>query len=398
MNRVVFAYSGSAEGTVCIHWLQHQRNMQVATFTANLGQGGYLEPTGELAMDVGVESAHVGDLRGRFVHDYVIPTLKANAEAAIGRPLSSALARPLIATEIVKIAVEDSRGYVGHGGKPMSADQTQFQGSVASLAPQLKVMAPLREWGMKSRDDVLAYAARYGIDINPKMLLPYSLDRNLWGLRIQGPELDDLWTAPAESVFQLTCSPLDAPAKPEDVMIGFEAGVPVSLDGEAVDLLTMIGKLNDLAGKHAIGRYDIVENRMTGVRARRLYEAPAATLLYSAHIALENIVLSRELLYCKADLSRQFAGLIYSGQWFSDLRKALSAFFDQTQVHVTGEVNLRLYKGGHTVLGRRSPCSMYDCERDAPEVDVLDGAAMGGYAKIMSLPLKTEARRAAREL
>lgn len=397
MDRVVFAYSGSVEGTACIHWLQRQRNMQVATFTANLGQGGYLEPIGELAMDVGADSAHVGDLRKRFVDEYIVPTLKANAEAAIGRPLSSALARPLIATEIVKIAVEDTRGYVGHGGKPMSADQTQFQGSVASLAPQLKVVAPLREWGMKTREEVLAYTKRYGIEVDPATLLPYSMDRNLWGLRIQSEELDDLWAPPPEKVFRLTRSPLDAPADPEDIVIGFEAGAPASLDRESTDMIAIIERLNELAGAHGIGRYDIVENRMTGVRARRLYEAPASTLLYAAHVALENIVLSRELLYCKADLSRQFAGLIYSGQWFSDLRKALSAFFEQTQAQVTGEVSLRMYKGGYTILGRRSPYSMYDCERDAPDVDMSDGEAMGGYAKIMSLPLKTEARRGALE-
>ena len=397
MNRVLLAYSGSVEGTVCIDWLQHSRHMEVATLSANLGQGEALQAIGERALETGAETAHLQDLREEFARDYVVPTLKANAEAAVGRPLSSALSRALISAELAKIAVEDNRSHVGHAGKPMSADQTQFEGSVASLAPNLRVIAPLREWELHTRDDVLAYANKHDIEVDPARLQAYSVDRNLWGVRLQCPELDELWGAPPEHIYQITRSAQDAPDKPDEVVIGFDAGVPVSLDGKPTALLPLIETLTELGGLHGIGRHDIVEDRMTGVRARRVYEAPAAAVLYAAHTALESIVLSRSLLRCKAELAKQYAELIYAGRWFSDLRQSLSAFVDGAQRYVTGEARLQLYKANIVVLGRRSPCSMYNAERNAPAHDRLDGEAMGGYAKIMSLPLKTQARRAERK-
>lgn len=393
MDRAVIAYSGSVYGTVAVHWLQCKRSCRVATFSANLGQGDYLEPIGEMALEAGADAAHVGDLRERFARDYIVPALKANAEAAVGRPLSSALSRPLIATEIVKIAVEDSLPYVGHAAKPMNSGQMQFQGSIASLAPHLGVLAPLREWPMTSREDVLAYAERYHVPIPESGPAAVSEDRNLWGRRAQCAALEDLWAPPPEEAFDLTQGPGDAPGQPREVVVGFDAGVPVSLDGEPLELVSLIEALNRIAGEHGVGRYDVVEDRMTGLRSRRLYEAPAATVLYTAHMALESIVLSRDLLLCKAELAKRFADLIYMGHWFSDLRRSLSAFVDQTQQDVTGDVNVRLFQGQCTALGRRSPHSMYDCERALPTADTMDGEAMGGYAKVMSMPLKTEAIR-----
>ncbi len=393
MNRIVLAYSGSVVGTVCIHWLRHKRDMEVATFSANLGQGEYLEPKGELAVETGADSAHVGDLRRRFVNEFVLPTLKANAEPAAGRPLSSALARPIIAIEIVKIAVEDSRAFVGHAGKPMSADQTQFEGCVATLAPQLSIISPQREWNLESPAAILAYAKKYGLRVNQDELHPYGIDRNLWGVRVQCSETEDLWKPPPESLFSITRPAHDAPNEPAEVVIGFDAGTPVSLDGKPTDLLDMIEALNTLGGEHGVGRYDVTEDRMTGIRSRRLYEAPAATILQTAHMALEGIVLTRGLVRCKRELAKEFATLIYRGHWFCDERRALSAFVDETQRRVTGDVRVRLYKGACSVAGRRSPYSMYDVERTSPQEDLADGPAMGGYAKILSLPLKTEARR-----
>jgi len=391
MAKVVLAYSGGLDTSVAIHWLKATKDLQVITFAADLGQGVYLEPIGERALDIGAIAAHIIDLRERFVNEYVIPAIKANAIYEDGYLLATALGRPLIAAELVKLADEYKCEYVAHGCTGKGNDQVRFEASIRALSPRVKIIAPLREWQMKSRQEEIDYAIRNRIPIDVTHDTPYSLDRNLWGISIECGVLEDPWVEPPKDVYQLTADPEEAPNVPTYVEIGFEKGVPTSFDGQAMSTLKVIEQLGKVAGANGVGRTDLVENRLVGIKSREVYEAPAGTVVYRAHRALEALTLSKELAHLKDHLSKRYSQLIYDGLWFCETRRALDAFFDHSQQNVTGDVRVKLYKGTATVVGRKSPYSLYS-ENLATytDKDTFDHASAKGFIDIWSLPLRTE--------
>ncbi len=395
MSKVVLAYSGGLDTSVIVHWLKHERGMGVVTFSADVGQGEYLEPVGERALEIGAVSAHVSDVRQTFVDEYVIPSLKAAAVYEEGYPLATALGRPLIAAELVKIAHEEGCGFVAHGCTGKGNDQVRIEASVAALASDLKVIAPLREWSMKSRDEEIEYCETHNIPIEVTRAKPYSYDRNLWGVSIECGSLEDPWSAPPEDAYLMTRSPQDAPDEPVELVVGYTKGAPTSLDGEEMGALGIINQLNKIGGDHGVGRLDQVENRLVGIKSREVYEAPAAVMLHRGLRALEALCWGRELSHFAGILSERYARLVYDGLWFTPLRESMDAFFNRAHNVTTGEVRLRLYKGSCTVVGRRSPHALYDMHLATytPE-DTFDHSAAEGFIKIWSLPVKSEARQA----
>lgn len=394
MPKVVLAYSGGLDTSVCIHWLKNKKNLDVLAFSANLGQKEYLEPIGERALKAGAESAHVADLREKFVKEYIFPALKANAFYHGGYLLATALGRPLIASELVKVARETGCKFVAHGCTGKGNDQVRFDASIAALAPELKVIAPLREWELKSREEEIDYAKKYNIPIEIKKKSPYSLDRNLWGISIECGVLEDPWEEPPADAYLVTKSPEKAPDVPTYIEIDFEEGIPITVNGEKMDGVALIEKLNIIGGDNGVGRVDSVEDRLVGIKSREVYEAPAGTILFNAHRALEALTISRDLLQFKEIMSQKYGQIVYNGLWFSEFRKALDAFFDYTQKYVTGTVRIKLYKGNCIVVGRKSPCSLYDKKLATyTQEDVFDHKAAEGFIKIFSGPLATEAKR-----
>jgi argininosuccinate synthase len=393
MAKVVLAYSGGLDTSVAIHWLKTAKDLQVITFAADLGQGQYLEPIGERALEIGARAAHIVDLREQFVSGYIIPAIKASAIYEGGYLLATALGRPLIASELVKLANEYKAEYVAHGCTGKGNDQVRFDASIRALAPHLKIIAPLREWELKSREEEIDYAMRNKIPIDVTHGSPYSLDRNLWGLSIECGVLEDPWVEPPKDVFQLTVDPEEAPDEPTYIEIGFEKGVPVSLDGEKMSTLDLIGRLGKTAGANGVGRSDLVENRLVGIKSREVYEAPAATVIYLAHKALEALTLSKDLAHFKEALSQRYSQLIYDGLWFSETRDALDAFFDRCQQYATGEVRVKLYKGSASVVGRKSPYSLYsESLATYTDKDAFDHTSAKGFIDIWSLPLRIQSQ------
>lgn len=393
-SRVVLAYSGGLDTSVIIHWLKAERNMSVVAFAADLGQGDELEPLREKAIKTGAENIHIRDLRETFVNDFIFPALRANATYQSGYPLHTALGRPLIAQELVRIAREENCDAVAHGCTGKGNDQVRFETGVAALAPDLKVIAPLREWDMKTRDEEIEYAQKHGIPVPVTKKSPYSLDRNIWGCAIECGELEDPWNAPPEDAYQMTTSPLNAPDKPDEIVVGFEAGLPVSLDGKAMGGVELVAQLNEMAGAHGVGRIDMVEDRVVGIKSREIYENPGAVALLAAHQSLEELCVSKPVRQAQAALSQQYGDLIYSGLWFTDLRDALDAFFAESQKHVVGEARVRLYKGSATVLGRKSPLSLYSEELATyGRGDTFRHTSAEGFLDIYSLPARAEGAR-----
>ena len=393
-SRVVLAYSGGLDTSVIIHWLKAERDMRVVAFSADLGQGEELEPLREKAVKTGAEGIHIRDLREEFVHDFIFPALRANATYQSGYPLHTALGRPLIAKELVRVAREEKCDSVAHGCTGKGNDQVRFETGVAALAPDLKVLAPLREWDMKTREDEIDYAVKHEIPIPITRSKPYSLDRNLWGCAIECGELEDPWNAPPEDAYQMTANPLEAPDKPDEVVVGFEAGLPVSLDGKPMGGVELIEKLNEVAGVHGVGRLDMVEDRVVGIKSREIYENPAAAVLLAARQGLQELAVSKPVRQVQDILSAQYADLIYTGRWFTDLRGTLDAFFAEAQKYVTGEARVRLFKGAVAVLGRKAPWSLYD-EKLATygAGDTFRHTSAEGFLDIYSLPVRAEGAR-----
>ncbi len=389
MPRVLLAYSGSLNTTLAIPWLIQNKGYEVLTFAANLGYGEYLRTLGDHALDAGASSALIGDLSERFVSGYVLPALKANARYESGYFLAAALGRPLIAYELVRLAWEHGCEAVAHGCTERGNNQVRFETAIASLAPDLKVIAPIREWNLKSMADKQAFAkkCRLKVDFTGRELR--HLDGNLWGISTQPEEASDLWKEPPESCFVLTVDPRKAPDEPVSVEIDFERGIPTAMDGQALTPLQMIESLNRLGGRSGVGRCDIIENRVIGLKTREIYEAPAATILYAAHQALEEITLPKDLTDFKAAASQHYANLIYRGLWYSEIRESLDSFFDTAQRTVTGQVRLELFKGTCRVTGRRSAWSLYDPSRKEP----VDPAEARGFARISALASRVEGRR-----
>jgi len=394
MQRVVLAYSGGLDTSVLIPWLREERDLSVIAFSADLGQGGDLEALSRRALDAGAEAAFSNDLTEEFAGKYISRALKANAVYENGYLLATALGRPLIAKDLVNVARENDARFVAHGCTGKGNDQVRFETAVAALAPELEIIAPVREWDLTSREAEMAYLEERDIPLPVKKESPYSLDANLWGGAIECGALEDPWNAPPDDAWQTTTDPLRAPDDPEEVIVSFEKGLPVALDEKEMGLVALIGRLNEIAGRHGVGRIDCVENRVVGIKSREVYEAPAATVLYEAHRALESITLTRDLATRKTALGREYARIIYDGLWFTQLREAIDAFIDVSQEFVAGDVRVQLYKGAATVVGQRSPHSLYSMRLATyTEDDVFDHSAAKGFIDIWSLPVKVEARR-----
>jgi len=402
MPRVILAYSGGADAALAIHWLKHERQYEVIAFCANLGQGVELAPRGEVAIEMGAQAVHIEDLRDVFVRDFVLPALRANAHYA-GYLLSRALARPLIAREMVRIARDEDCGVVAHGATGRGNDQLRFEATFASLAPDLRVLAPLREWDLVSRKDRERYIAKHGLSLK---LGPHSgtrsVDQNLWGTTIAGSAIDDLWAGPPDDDWVVTADAADAPPGGCEVVIEFEAGDPVRAelpDGGAIGPRAVIEALNTHGAAHGVGRLDVVEDRITGIKTRELYEAPAATILVRAHQALEAITLPRRTIEFADEITSRYGAVVYGGLWFSGLREALDAFYAEAQRPVTGEVRVRLNRGSVAVTGRRAPHTLYDPALSAfGTPDRFHAGAAEGFGRIWTLEQRAEgAQRRARK-
>jgi len=391
-EKVVLAYSGGLDTSVAIRWISEKYKMDVVTLTADLGSEKDLPAVQQKALNVGAVKALVVDARELFVKHFVFPALQANAIYEGQYPLATALARPLIAKLLVDAAHEEGASAVAHGCTGKGNDQVRFDVSVSALAPHLKIIAPAREWGM-TREEEIAYAQKHAIPVPASVASPYSVDENLWGRSIECGVLEDPWAEPPEEVFAWTCSAKEAPDEPCYVEIGFERGVPVSVDGRELDGVSLIQQLNELAGKHGVGRIDHLENRLVGIKSREIYEAPAATVLLAAHKALEAMTLSRDQLRFKERVALEYADLIYNGLWFTALHRDLAAYVESSQRHVTGTVRVKLHKGNATVVGRKSPKSLYSYSLATyDKEDVFDQSASVGFIHIWGLPVKTQAQ------
>jgi argininosuccinate synthase len=373
-----------------IPWLKEHYDAEIITYTGDLGQGDDLPAIREKALNTGASYAVVDDLRERFVQEFIFPALKAGAKYEGTYPLHTALGRPLLAQRLVEVALEHGAEAIAHGCTAKGNDQIRFEVTAQCLAPQLQVLAPLRGWELRTREDEIEYALARNIPIPVTKEKPYSIDENIWGCAIECGEMEDLWAEPPEDAWRMTSNPAEAPKGSEEIVLGFKGGVPVSLDGEALSGVELIERLNVLAGGYGIGRMDMVENRVVGLKSREVYEGPAAVLLLLAHEELERIVLDRETSNYKRKVSQDFANLIYDGIWFGPLREALQAFVDQTQIRVTGDVRIRISAGLALVTGRRSPYSMYDEGLATYSVgDTFDHRAAEGFMALYGLSYKT---------
>ncbi len=391
-EKVVLAYSGGLDTSAAIKWLADKYNMRVIALTADIGGVGELPAIQKKAMKIGAVKALTVDAKKLFVDSFVFPALKANTVYEKQYPLATALGRPLITKLLVDTAIKEGAVAVAHGSTGKGNDQVRFDVSVAALAPKLKIIAPAREWGM-TREETIAYAEKYNIPIPVKVASPYSIDENLWGRSIECGVLEDPWVEPPEEVFAWTKSPAAAPDKPEYIEIGFEEGIPVSLNGKKLDGVALIQQLNQLAGKHGVGRVDHVESRLVGIKSREIYESPAATVLLKAHQAMENMTISHQQLSFNEKVSSEYADIIYNGLWFTQLRRDLAAYVDRAQKHVTGTIRVKFYKGNCIVVGRKSPVSLYDYGLATYDKDdVFDQSASIGFIHIFGLPTKVQAK------
>jgi argininosuccinate synthase len=394
MPRAIFAFNGDLESRLALHWLAHERGYEVVALSINLGQEVYLEPLGELALELGAVSAQVLDCRETFLGDFALPVLQADAIYQSGCFLGSALGRYVIAQELVRVAREEGCNTVAHGAASKGNDQVRMETAIAAQNPALQVLAPVRQWNLGTLEDKLNYARRRRLPIEEPPGRPVTVDRNLWGVSLYVHDLPDAWEPPPEDIFTLTRAPEQAADQPTLVTLGFEAGRPTRINGESFPLIRLVRELNRLGGENAVGRTDLVEDRLFGIKSREFYEVPAATILHTAHRDLESLVHSRELLQTKDLLSRRYGELVYMGLWFHELRWSLQGFFDQTQRHVTGDVRLKLYKGSCQVLGRRSPHSLYDSRlASQSNLEWFDSQWAEGFTSLWTLPARIAARQ-----
>jgi argininosuccinate synthase len=389
---IVLAYSGGLDTSVAIRWLAEHYDASVVTLTADLGQGRDVEEIRRRALRIGAKEALVVDARDMFVEYFVFPALRAGAVYEGQYPLATALARPLIAYLLVQVAHRFGAEAVAHGCTGKGNDQVRFDLAVQALDPNLRVYAPIREWSM-TRDQEIAYAQERGIEIPVTQAKPYSVDANLWGRSIEAGVLEDPAVEPPEDVYEWTVPVEATPAEPATVRIGFEAGRPVSLDGERLAGRVLIERLNRLAGQHGIGRIDHVENRLVGIKSREIYEAPAAVVLHQAHAALETLTLTRDAFRFKQLVANEYADLVYNGKWFSALHQDLMAFVESNQRFVTGEVAVKLHRGTARVVGRSSPYSLYSRALATYDTgDQFDHRAAVGFIRLYGLPVVQQAR------
>ncbi|MBT5576193.1 MAG: argininosuccinate synthase [Microbacteriaceae bacterium] len=392
-ERVVLAYSGGLDTSVGIGWLKDATGKEVIALAIDVGQGGEdMDDIRQRALDCGAVEAVVVDAKDEFAADFVMPALKANALYQKRYPLVSALSRPLIAKHLARVAMELGADTIAHGCTGKGNDQVRFEAAVAALAPSLTSIAPIRDLAL-TRDKAIIYAEEHGLPIKQSKKNPYSIDKNVWGRAVETGYLEDPWNAPGDDVWEYTEDPAQG-LPGEDVTITFDHGVPVALDGVSVSPLEAIQRLNASAGRHGVGRIDIVEDRLVGIKSREVYEAPAAIALINAHEELENLVLERDLGRYKRTLEADWANLVYDGLWFSDLKRSLDAFMEHTQKHVSGDIRVRLESGRATVTGRQSPESLYDFDLATYDTgDTFDQSHAKGFIELWSLPSKISAKR-----
>lgn len=389
-QRIAVAYSGGLDTSVIVHWLKERYDAEIVTVTGNLGQRKELTGLAEKAYKTGARKVYIQDLREEFVEEYLWRSLKAGALYEHTYPMATSIGRPLLAKALVDVARRERCTAVAHGCTGKGNDQVRFEAAVAALAPDLTVLAPLREWEFRSREEEIAYCERHGIPVTATKKNPYSIDENVWGTSIECGVLEDPMVEPPEDAYQRTVSPKKAPDKVQEVTIEFRDGIPVTLNGRAMKGFDLIDSLNSIAGANGVGRMDLVENRLVGIKSREIYEAPAAVTLHFAHRELERLTLDKEVMHVKAKIAHDYANLIYNGLWFSPLRVAYDAFINETQKVVNGLVKLKLYKGTIEIAGRTSPNSLYDTRLATyTEEDSFDHKASEGFIKIFSLPLKT---------
>ena len=359
IKKVVLAYSGGLDTSVILKWLQETYEAEVVAFCADLGQGEDLQAVKAKAQKLGVKKIYIEDLRETFVREYVFPMLRGNAMYEGSYLLGTSIARPLIARRQAEIAIKEGAEAVAHGATGKGNDQVRFELTYMALAPRLKIIAPWREWQMRSRRELIEYAERHGIPVTATKAKPYSMDLNLFHVSYEGGILEDPWEAPPEEIFQMTVSAEKAPNKPVEVEIDYEAGNPVAVDGKKMTPAALLGHLNKLGGAHGIGRVDLVENRYVGMKSRGVYETPGGTILHVAHRGLESLTMDREVLHFRDSLIPRFADLIYNGYWFSPEREMVQRAIDEAQENVTGTARVKLYKGSCTLTGRKSKQSLY---------------------------------------
>ncbi|MFA5388277.1 MAG: argininosuccinate synthase [Candidatus Omnitrophota bacterium] len=387
-KKIVLAYSGGLDTSVAVSWLA-DKGYDVICYMADVGQGGDYDKLKKRAISAGASKVIIEDLKEEFAEDFVFMSLKAGAVYESKYLLATALSRPIIAAGLVRAAKKEKADSVAHGCTGKGNDQVRFEVTCMALAPELKIIAPLREWHMYSREEEIEYAKENNIQIDTTKKSPYSLDKNIWGMSIECGMLEDPWNEPAEDGYQMSIDPAKAPGKPTYVEIEFYKGVPVKLNGKKYSPVSLILKLNEIGGRNGIGRTDLVENRLVGIKSREIYEAPGAWILYHAHKDLESLVLDRELLHFKESIALKYADLVYYGLWFTPLKDALDAFINNTQKHVTGIAKVKLLKGVASVVSRKSPYSLYRKEMATYDKgDKFDRSIAEGFIKVWGMPYK----------
>ncbi|HUX59708.1 MAG TPA: argininosuccinate synthase [Ignavibacteriaceae bacterium] len=389
-KKIVVAYSGGLDTSVMVKWLSEKYDAEIITATGFLGQVKEIEGVKEKAAKTGAVKSYVFDLREEFLTQYAWKALKAGALYEGSYPMATAIGRPLLAKMLVDVAEQENADAVSHGCTGKGNDQVRFEVGVQTLSPDLEIIAPLRIWEFKSREEEMDYALKNNIPIKATKDNPYSIDENLWGIAIECGVLEDPEAAPPEDAYQITTNPKKAPNTSEEIIIGFEKGIPVSLNGIEMNAVDLVTKLKEVGANNGIGRLDLIENRVVGIKSREVYEAPAAVILHHAHFELEKLILDKETFRFKQNISNKVANLIYDGLWYSPLFKSLMAFVDSTQENITGEIKVELYKGTIKTLSRNSPYSLYNKNLATyTSEDTFDHKASEGFIKIYGLPYKT---------
>ncbi|MBN1219454.1 MAG: argininosuccinate synthase [Anaerolineae bacterium] len=392
IKKVVLAYSGGLDTSVIVPWLKNNYGCEVICMCANLGQQEELDGLEEKALASGASKCYIEDLREEFITQYIFPAVRAGAVYERKYLLGTSFARPLIARRQVEIAELEGADAVSHGATGKGNDQVRFELTYQALNPKLHVIAPWREWDIVSREDALDYAVEYNVPVAATGKSIYSRDRNIWHLSHEGGILEDPWQEPESEMYQLTVDPENAPNQPEYIEIDFQEGIPKKIDGVAMGPISLLSKLNEIGGRHGVGRVDLVENRLVGMKSRGVYETPGGTILLEAHQALEQLCLDKETLHYKQQIALKYAELVYNGQWYTPLREAFDAFVNATQRNVSGAVRLKLYKGNVILVGRRSPFSLYrEDYATFGEEDVYDQQDAEGFIKLFGLPMKVGA-------